>query len=599
MISKMNVALTALDETSPQKEKLRIIDEAIEKQQRVIDELLIPLLALKSQRNASVSISRLPPEILCRIFSFAQEQKLDGKGRKVAPLEWINLTYVCSHWRRVAVNAPSLWVDPPIGNFEWVAEMLRRSKESSLVINIDDRMLGMELALGNIHRVRELSIRHVTSKKWNIMKGMLLVSAPRLERLCLVRKKLAAHYGPDGRVRRTLAPLSISEDILQQTGPLRQLELEHCELSWISHSHLLSSLTHLKLHNISYPSQNSTFAVTEKQFMDALKSMPDLEVLNLRYALPKFEAEQQVSQLSKDIHFPRLQTLHIHDEVSAEFEAFFRNITFPSTAMVKVVCQKWGSDGTDYDDSDDDDDDDFDEPCPDYSEIISGLLRSYSNLRPEAAFKSLILQRSGPYQYSGGIRLKLFTEIFDDFDMISRIEAPSRLDLLFRCTMVPQKTTQIFSDIRTSGILDDLTHVYIPEWVGPELTPKAMANTLGQLPRIHSVVVASTATKSFLRSIVFGSCVSAAATSGSSGNSQLAVPFPCLSSIYLSHAKFVEPHLVGYAENKPMSIEELQHILMRRCDFGAPIDMLFLQECSGVSEEDKKFLREILVDLEP
>ncbi|KAF8164302.1 hypothetical protein BJ912DRAFT_890029 [Pholiota molesta] len=585
----MDVALPALDETIAQEEKLRMIDEAIEKQSRAIDALRISLLALKSRRNASVPISRLPPEILCNIFSFAQVPGIYSMSRKVELSKWINLTYVCRHWRSVAVNAPSLWVDPPIGNVKWVAEMLRRSKESSLVIKIDcDRMLGMELALGDIHRTRELSIQHISSDTWNVIQGMIPVSAPRLERLCLVGQHAISYYGG---VAHSPAPISISEDILREAGPLRQLELTHCALNWISHSHLLCSLTHLKLHRLSHLSQKSTL-----EFMDIFKIMPNLEVLDLSEAFPAYPTVQHFSQLSKEVHFPHLRTLHIQDSITSEIKAFFRNVTFPPSTMVKIVYYE--SDSR-WREGEDDNDDDDEPKSLDLSEIISGLARSYSKPHPEAVFQSLILRRTSEYDVSDtGVRLNLFTEMVKDFDIFCHCKATPHLELVVECAIERQEFTQLLNDVCTSGMLDDIIQVCLPEKM-PNLSSETIANTLGQLSCIHSLVVARDVTRTFLNAVVLGSHVSAADASGSCKISELGLSFHSLTSIFLYYVNFVASHLVERPKHADaISTEQLQDMLMHRCDFGVPIDKLFLHECVRFFAKDKELLREFVVDVD-
>src|SRR4051812_18655028 len=68
---------------------------------------------LKFRRNATVPISRLPPEIFCRVFEFICE----GDGYR--GLLWIQLTHVSRHWRNVAASCPSLWTKPPLWHLHW------------------------------------------------------------------------------------------------------------------------------------------------------------------------------------------------------------------------------------------------------------------------------------------------------------------------------------------------------------------------------------------------------------------------------------------------------------------------------------------------
>ena len=52
---------------------------------------------LKSRRNELAPISRLPAEILCKIFSFIEDTSIIYVGR--SPELWINFSQVSQHWR--------------------------------------------------------------------------------------------------------------------------------------------------------------------------------------------------------------------------------------------------------------------------------------------------------------------------------------------------------------------------------------------------------------------------------------------------------------------------------------------------------------------
>ncbi len=84
---------------------------------------------LKTQRNAHAPISKLPDEVLLEIFMvmmalFSFEA-------------WHEVAHVCHRWRNVAVGAPMLWINPPMGHHHLTTLMLERSKEANLTIYLD------------------------------------------------------------------------------------------------------------------------------------------------------------------------------------------------------------------------------------------------------------------------------------------------------------------------------------------------------------------------------------------------------------------------------------------------------------------------------
>lgn len=65
---------------------------------------------LWSQFNARLPVSRLPPEVLTKIFIMHRDfAKYPGGAKLGHPRYWIAISHVCRHWRTVALNYPTLW----------------------------------------------------------------------------------------------------------------------------------------------------------------------------------------------------------------------------------------------------------------------------------------------------------------------------------------------------------------------------------------------------------------------------------------------------------------------------------------------------------
>ena len=107
------------------------IDEAI-------NEHLLSLSDLRSQRNSLSFIFRLPTDILANIFTHVAQEYHEGNDRRPSfrVPRWVNVSYVCRHWREVALNCPTLWSFHFIVSLRWTEELLARSKQASLKIRI-------------------------------------------------------------------------------------------------------------------------------------------------------------------------------------------------------------------------------------------------------------------------------------------------------------------------------------------------------------------------------------------------------------------------------------------------------------------------------
>ncbi|EPS93079.1 hypothetical protein FOMPIDRAFT_1101941, partial [Fomitopsis schrenkii] len=85
--------------------------------------------AINTQINALAPVSRIPPELLSKIFLHTAGHRANPASRPQSR-DWIRVTHVCRHWRETALQCAALWshVDVPA----LPEQFLVRSKDAPL-----------------------------------------------------------------------------------------------------------------------------------------------------------------------------------------------------------------------------------------------------------------------------------------------------------------------------------------------------------------------------------------------------------------------------------------------------------------------------------
>ncbi|KAF8138932.1 hypothetical protein EV363DRAFT_1580603 [Boletus edulis] len=275
----------------------RRVDEEIAKQIRL-------LCDLQTQRNSFLPISRLPTETLAAIFIYSARNyhsTHSGYPTRTAP-DWVNVSYVCRHWRNVALNCATLWsyylfITSP----RWTEELLVRSKQASLKLHADvypsrrgkdDQGLCLvKRVMNHIERIQEL---HLNLPQMCLKDHFLSSPAPRLQNL-----KMSVGF-QNGSSQQFSALFD------GDTPALRTLELSRCPVPWYSFT--LNGLTTLDLRSV--PSQCRQNTV---EFLATLSRVQDLRHLYLKDALAStagFLSSTEFHSFQK-INLPRLSRLLI------------------------------------------------------------------------------------------------------------------------------------------------------------------------------------------------------------------------------------------------------------------------------------------------
>ncbi|KAF9480804.1 hypothetical protein BDN70DRAFT_877120 [Pholiota conissans] len=508
--------------------------------------------------SRTAPISRLPPEILCEIFTIVKEESYRSISQDY-PIRWILLTHVCRHWREVAFDLPSLWASNPwpFNHLTWLQEMLIRSKESPVSIDCHvehllmypESILSLASVLGQPQRVKRLAIEFEPGESdWFKLRKILPQCALQLEHLALIG---SPYSFPSPRLK-----LFGTKDPLHELPKLRYLELQCFDVNWNSFAISLPrmrALSHLKLYRVCRPAW--------QQFPDILKELLTLESLNMTSSLPAHEGNPHGSN---SFYFPSLRNLTVSDDGSI-VENFLSYITIPSSTAVNIAVTEELD--LDY--------------LPDFLSSLSGSL--------EGSSQSLFLCQDMDDET---LSLTLFLEALDEDKMLADpVFVTPRLILRF-CDIPWQyhKTDSMkASDIKInrlifdSELLKNVSCVYL-EYLHLGFSPAALAYTLGELKLLHSIAAKGLAGHILVEAMNFGSYTILDGDSGEPAGTSLY--FPNLSLLCFFEAQFRPPNRTARREKSPPLIQQFHKCLDQRQESGAKLEKLTLRSCGRIYDFD-------------
>ncbi|TFK22467.1 hypothetical protein FA15DRAFT_757990 [Coprinopsis marcescibilis] len=288
-----------------------VIDGAIAEHREQIREL-------RAERNLYAVTSRLPPEILARIFLYGKEQVSNVDS--AAP-EWYKITHVSRLWRDVAIDYAKLWTNIYLTPSAWTTIMLERSKHAPLSLDIKERRLSSstgdhvhDLLATQAFRFRSVTLTGSSDSIVTWLKHFGQ-SAPTLQLLVVVNDS----YNSEG------VP-AFPPSFLIGGSQLRTLVMKGCHLLWTLPC--LKGLTTLEL---STPRGRPLFlAPLAEIFLQALENMPQITSLALDIDLPDMSG---VSPHRPPVSLPFLEILRLQDTIHT-IPGVLNQLRFPASASL-------------------------------------------------------------------------------------------------------------------------------------------------------------------------------------------------------------------------------------------------------------------------
>ncbi|KAH6905230.1 hypothetical protein BKA70DRAFT_509313 [Coprinopsis sp. MPI-PUGE-AT-0042] len=316
-------------------------DRLLEKEKEIID--------IKHERNQLAPVSRLPVEVLARVFldrarspeSTTQDTQYAFKTGQYQVL-WMGVSHVCRQWREVALGCSELWsvLNPRIST-KWIEAMIKRSKSMPISLvefnpnycfHAPEKREILLKVLSEPRRWRQIHVRLIHEDD-EVVKNISSLNspAPFLVDLSLNFEDITyGHSRPNGVLPR---------DFLGANAPsLRHLEIIHCRPSW-NPNLFSSSLASLKLciPPLYMAVPGDPFSVPSPQDLaENLARIPLLTELDLEMKLPDLTA---INPCGRNFLFPNLQSLRLVGECE-ELAGLLSCLLIPPTSRVEVSCTK-------------------------------------------------------------------------------------------------------------------------------------------------------------------------------------------------------------------------------------------------------------------
>ncbi|TFK69974.1 hypothetical protein BDN72DRAFT_577379 [Pluteus cervinus] len=297
-----------------------------------IDSLYEQIHLLRSRRNTLAPISRLPAELLSRIFFIVQGLYLTETEDYYG---WTAVIRVSQYWRAVVMERSDMWggviVPQSYRLPPWSPLSFTRSGTSKLDVsfqNVNPNASHCKFiisVLDELSRIRSLGFSPSRGYSYaNALNMQKIVQcfeqpAPHLEELSLGSNDNGAwfwfsQFSPTFRLFNGDAPM------------LRSLTLINSYIDW--DNPLFRNLHHLKLHGLPSPHFTSLHNI-----FDVLENAPNLQTLQMVSSVslpdpepfPPHDNVALASLSSLDIMIPRKETL-----------AFLSTVTLPAQSHIKI-----------------------------------------------------------------------------------------------------------------------------------------------------------------------------------------------------------------------------------------------------------------------
>ncbi|KAJ3540387.1 hypothetical protein NMY22_g4319 [Coprinellus aureogranulatus] len=272
------------------------------------------ILALENRRNALVFINQLPPEILSAIFDIV---KTHAKRRSYhRRFSWMSVSFVCRHWRAVALDSTSLWTPVDFENPAIAELMLSRSKNVLLEISFNSRVNTKNCketqckALSQTQRLLSLDVT-VDSASFSDVFTTCIGPAPHLTKLAI-----------QGEYQGTA---KLPERFFEgKSSALENLKLGGFDFvtGW---EHLPFTASLRTLHLVA---SRQGPRLSLQSFLEAMQPLLSLNQLTLEDVLPRTGLQSLVAERGHQPTFPNVVQLTLTEPLEAAVD-FMGSFRFP------------------------------------------------------------------------------------------------------------------------------------------------------------------------------------------------------------------------------------------------------------------------------
>jgi hypothetical protein len=270
-------------------------------------------IRLLHEANALAPVSRLPVEVLGRIFVLVRDAVVSSES--YTDVHWTVITLVCGLWNTVALRTPEFWsvISFTGTNTPFALTSLNRAGATPLYITIEQALSSrregiITMIMSRMERVRELRIALGASCRDMLLRELGFLSksrAPALESFVftLVPSYIGTTLPADETDQKVLGMHVLFDG---HTPRLRKLDIQMDNPDWLAPALVSPYITDLSITNSLWP--RSQERMLEGDVLTrVLGQLRMLERLTIRHALPTAALRDQ----SKSAFLPHLRSLSL------------------------------------------------------------------------------------------------------------------------------------------------------------------------------------------------------------------------------------------------------------------------------------------------